>query len=138
GVLLAVCSKNDHHNAIAPFEKHPEMLIKTRHIVSFKANWESKSENIRQIAAELKLGLDSFVVVDDNPAEIEIVRQFAPEVTTLLLEDDPADYVAQLEDCRLFEPRSITGEDKNRTGQYRAELERQTLLASATDMDAYL
>ena len=80
GVLLAVCSKNDHAKAAEVFEKHPEMVLRMEDIVSFKANWEPKSDNIRQMAAELNLGLDSFVFVDDNPAEIEIVRQFAPEV----------------------------------------------------------
>ncbi len=108
GVLLAVCSKNDFARAAEPFEKHPEMVLQMDDIVSFKANWEPKSENIRAMAPELNLGLDSFVFVDDNPAEIEIVRQFVPEVTTILLGPDPADYVAQLADCRLFEPRSIT------------------------------
>ena len=81
------------------------------------------------MAAELNLGLDSFVFVDDNPAEIEIVRQFAPEVTTILLGPDPSDYVAQLADCRLFEPRSITGEDAERTSQYRSEAQRKALEA---------
>ena len=84
GVLLAVCSKNDHAKAAEVFEKHPEMVLRMEDFVSFKANWEPKSDNIRQMAAELNLGLDSFVFVDDNPAEIEIVRQFAPEV-----DDDP-------------------------------------------------
>lgn len=138
GVLLAVCSKNDQARAMEPFEKHPEMVLRTADFVSFKANWEPKSDNLHQIAAELRLGLDSFVFVDDNPAEIDIVRQFAPEVTTILLGADPADYVQQLQDCRLFEPHSITSEDAQRTGQYRAEAGRQSLLMSATDMDAYL
>lgn len=138
GVLLAVCSKNDHARAIEPFERHPEMVLKAGDFVAFKANWEPKPDNLRQLAADLQLGLDSIVFVDDNPAEVEIVRQFAPEVTTILLGDDPADYVAQLKDCRLFEPRSITSEDSQRTGQYRAEHERQKLLAATADMDAYL
>jgi FkbH-like protein len=138
GVLLAVCSKNDHARAIEPFETHPEMVLRAGDFVSFKANWEPKSDNIRRMAAELNLGLDSFVFVDDNPAEIEIVRQFAPAVSTMLLGDDPAEYAGQLQDCRWFEPRSITREDRERTDQYRAENARQTLLASATDMDAYL
>ncbi|HEV2696281.1 MAG TPA: hypothetical protein VG347_25575, partial [Verrucomicrobiae bacterium] len=106
--------------------------------VSFKANWEPKSENIRAMAAELNLGLDSFVFVDDNPAEIEIVRQFVPQVATLLLGPDPSDHVAQLADCRWFEPRSITGEDAERTSQYRSEAQRQALAATVTDMPAYL
>jgi FkbH-like protein len=138
GVLLAVCSKNDHARALEPFETHPEMVLRAGDFVAFKANWEPKSDNIRQMAADLNLGLDSFVFVDDNPAEIEIVRQFAPVVTTILLGDDPAGYAAQLQDCRYFEPRNITHEDRERTEQYRAESARQTLLASAADMDAYL
>jgi FkbH-like protein len=138
GVLLAVCSKNDPATAIAPFEEHPEMVLRSADFVSFKANWEPKSDNLHQIATELGLGIDSFVFVDDNPAEIEIVRQFAPQVTTILLSADPADYVGQLQDCRLFEPRSITLDDALRTGQYRAEGQRQELLASAADMDSYL
>jgi len=90
------------------------------------------------MAAELNLGLDSFAFVDDNPAEIEIVRQFVPEVATLLLGPDPSEYVAQLEDCRLFEPRNITNEDTERTAAYQSEVKRKALFATVTDMGAYL
>jgi FkbH-like protein len=137
-VLLAVCSKNDLAKAQEPFQKHPDMVLKLDDIVSFKANWEPKSENIRAMAPELNLGLDSFVFVDDNPAEIEIVRQFVPEVTTILLGPDPSEYVGQLADSRLFEPKSITGEDAERTAQYRSDAQRKALEASVTDMGAYL
>jgi len=75
--------------------------------------------------------------VKRNP-EIEIVRQFAPEVTAILLGPDPSDYVAQLADCRLFEPRSITGEDAERTSQYRSDAQRKALEATVTDMASYL
>ncbi len=138
GVLLAVASKNDHDRAAEPFARHPEMVLRMSDFVAFKASWGPKSESLRQIAAELDLGLDSLVFVDDNPAEIEIVRQFAPEVATILLGPDPAEYRATLEDCRLFEPRSLTAEDAERTAHYRREAERKTLLASVTDMDSYL
>ena len=119
------------------FQKHPEMVLRLDDFVSFKANWEPKSENIRQMAGELNLGLDSFVFVDDNPAEIEIVRQFVPEVEAILLGPDPAEYVARLEDCRLFEPRNITSEDVERTMQYHSETQRKALAATITDMNAY-
>jgi FkbH-like protein len=138
GVLLAVCSKNDPPAAAEVFEKHPEMVIRMDDLVSFKANWEPKSDNIRQIAAELNLGLDSFVFVDDNPAEIEIVRQFAPEVATILLGPDAAGHLAQLQDCRLFEPLNLTAEDAARTSQYRSEARRKALASSVTDMGSYL
>jgi len=138
GTLLAVCSKNDQAKAEEVFAKHPEMVLRMEDFVSFKANWEPKSENIRQMAAELNLGLDSFAFVDDNPAEIEIVRQFVPEVATILLGPDPSEYMTQLEDCRLFEPRNITAEDVERTAAYHSEAKRKALFATVTDMGAYL
>ena len=138
GVLLAVCSKNELSVAMEPFEKHPEMALRLSDIVSFKANWEPKSDNIRQIALDLNLTLDSLVFVDDNPAEIDIVRQHLPEVSAIWLEDDPAQFPVKLDASRLFEQRSLTHEDLNRTEQYKQESLRQGLLASTTDLDAYL
>jgi FkbH-like protein len=138
GVLLAVCSKNDYDKAAEPFEKHPEMALRMSDFVSFKANWQPKSDNIRQIAAELNLGLDSLVFIDDNPAEIEIVRQFVPEVEGILLPEDPAGYVEAVQNARLFEPHSITAEDGERVRQYREEAGRRELQSAVTDMDAYL
>jgi FkbH-like protein len=138
GVLLAVCSKNDYDKAIEPFEKHPEMVLRLKDIVCFKANWDPKSENIREIARELNLGVDSLVFIDDNQAEIEIVNQFVPEVSTIWAGDDPSGFAAKLKDARFFESRSITSEDVQRVQQYKQESERQQLLNSTTDMNAYL
>ena len=138
GILLAVCSKNDREKAIEPFEKHSEMVLRMKDFACFKANWNPKSDNLREIAAELNLGTDSIVFVDDNPAEIEIVHQFAPDVEALLLGPDPSEYVSRLKDARLFESLSITAEDTRRTQQYIDEAQRRDLLASATDMGAYL
>ncbi|MGH9902578.1 MAG: HAD-IIIC family phosphatase, partial [Pyrinomonadaceae bacterium] len=138
GVLLAVCSKNDYERAVEPFEKHPEMVLRPKDFVSFKADWNPKSDNLRAMAAELGLGLDSIVFVDDNPAEIEIVRQFAPEVTTVLVGPDPADYVRQLQDVRLFEPSQVTPLDSQRAEKFRREAERKVSLTSSTDMASYL
>jgi FkbH-like protein len=138
GVLLAVCSKNDHARAIEPFERHPEMVLHLDDFVAFQANWDPKPDNLLRIAAELNVGIDSLAFVDDSPAEIEIVRQFAPEVGAILLGPDPADYVGQLKDCRMFEVQSITPEDAQRSAQYHAEAERGTLQSSSVDMDAFL
>lgn len=138
GILLAVCSKNDEDKALEPFEKHPDMALRREDFVSFKANWMPKSDNIRAIAQELNLGLDSFVFIDDNPAEIEIVKQFAPEVTGVLLGPDPSRYAREIMDARLFEPRAITVEDAERAELYKQEAQRQQLEANFTDMDSYL
>jgi FkbH-like protein len=138
GLLLAVCSKNDFDNANQPFREHPEMVLREEHFVSFKANWEPKGQNLIVIANELNLGLDSFIFVDDNPAEVENVRQFAPEVTCITLDPDPSAYVRQLQESRLFERTMITGEDVRRTEQYREEATRRSLLNTSVDMDSYL
>jgi FkbH-like protein len=138
GVLLAVCSKNEEENALAPFLRHPEMLLRKEHLAAFYANWNPKPDNLAAAAAELELGLGSFVFVDDNPAEIAIVAQFTPEVHTIQLGDDPSEYAAQLKDCRLFEPVALTPEDLARAGQYRDEVKRKELRQSVTDMQVYL
>jgi FkbH-like protein len=138
GVLLAVCSKNDHEKAVEPFLKHPEMVLRLSNIVNFKANWEPKSENIRQMALELNLGLDSFVFFDDNPAEIDIVRQVVPDVTAIWIGEDPSTFSPTLKDCRHFELRSVTKEDLERVKLYQQEAKRQELQSTSTDMDAYL
>jgi FkbH-like protein len=138
GVVLAVCSKNDYKNAAEPFEKHPEMVLRLKDIACFQANWEPKSENLRRIAQELNLGLDSIVFVDDNPAEIEIVKQFVPEIETIWLGPDPAEYAAQLLNSRFFEPRSITADDLKRGEQYQQQAARAQAMSSGTDMESYL
>ncbi len=138
GFILAVCSKNDFDNAIQPFREHPEMVLREEHFVSFKANWEPKGQNLIEIANELNLGLESFIFADDNPAEVENVRQFAPEVTCIALDPDPSVYIRQLQESRLFERTMITGEDVRRTEQYREEATRRSLLSTSVDMDSYL
>jgi FkbH-like protein len=138
GILLAVCSKNDAHSAVEPFEKHPEMVLRMKDFAAFKANWLPKPENIRQIATELNLGLDSFVFVDDNPAELDIVKQFLPEVETVHLSSDPSEYVGILQDARFFESRNVTEEDLSRASQYQQEARRKELITSFADMPAYL
>lgn len=138
GVLLAVCSKNESRNAKLPFIKHPEMILKLKDFVSFKANWEPKSENIKAIANDLNLGLDSMVFIDDNPAEIEQVNQFVPDVKTICLFDDPTQFKIKLKNSIFFEPRSITKEDKRKTELYRTEEKRKKLKNQSIDLTDYL
>jgi FkbH-like protein len=138
GVILAVCSKNDAAIAVEPFEKHPEMVLKRRDIASFVANWNDKATNIRAIANELNIGLDSLVFVDDNPAERALVRKELPMVAVPEIGDDPIDYVHALVDAGYFESTSITDDDKYRTMQYQKNNARNALKSSATDMSSYL
>jgi FkbH-like protein len=138
GVILAVCSKNDEANALEPFEKHPDMVLKRSDIACFVANWTDKAANLRQIAATLNIGLDSLVFADDNPAERAIVRRELPMVAVPELPEDPTLYPATLAEAGYFESLRLTQEDFDRAGQYQANVRRSSLLASTTDLDGYL
>ena len=103
GVILAVCSKNDEHVAIDAFDRHPEMLLTRKQVASFVANWDDKATNLRRIAAELNIGLDSLVFVDDNPFERSLVRRELPMVAVPELPEDPALVPRCIADAGYFE-----------------------------------
>ncbi len=138
GVLLAVCSKNDERNALAAFAEHPEMVLRREDILCFVANWEDKARNLRHIAETLNIGLDALVFADDNPAERDLIRRELPMVAVPELPEDPAEYVTCLADAGYFEALHLTEEDTKRAGQYRANVEREALRETATDMAGYL
>jgi FkbH-like protein len=138
GVILAVCSKNDEANALEPFEKHPEMVLKRVNISCFVANWSDKASNIRQIAQELNIGIDSLVFVDDNPFERNLVRQELPMVAVPEVGEDPTSFIAAIADAGYFEGLSVTDEDRDRTTQYQGNKAREALKASVTDLESYL
>ncbi len=85
GIILTVCSKNDHENAIAGLN-HPEGALRPEDFAVIKANWENKDQNIAQIARELNIMEDAIVFVDDNPAEREIVRVQRPGVAVPVMD----------------------------------------------------
>jgi FkbH-like protein len=138
GVILAVCSKNDPAIAERAFAEHPEMLLKRSDIAAFVANWGDKAENIRAIASQLNIGLDSLVFVDDNPAERARVREALPMVAVPELPDDPALYARCIAEGGHFEAISFTEDDARRGEQYAANVERDALRAVAQNLDEYL
>jgi FkbH-like protein len=138
GVILAVCSKNDEANALEPFEKHPDMVLRRGDIACFIANWQNKADNIRAIAQELNIGIDSLCFIDDNPFERNLVRQELPMVAVPEVSDDPTGYPVALADAGYFEGLSVTDEDRERTAQYQGNKARDALKAAVTDLPSYL
>ena len=138
GILLAVCSKNEEANAKEPFLQHPEMVLTLDDISVFKANWDNKPDNIREIAGILNIGLDSLVFVDDNPAEREHVRSALPMVTVPELPEDPAEYIPAIDKLRLFEAVSFSEEDKVRGRMYKDNVVRKTFQKQFSDLSEYL
>lgn len=138
GVILAVCSKNDEKNALDPFERHPEMVLKRDHIACFVANWNDKASNLRSIAKTLNIGIDSLVFADDNPVERALIRQELPLVRVPEMPEDPAAYISTISAAGYFEGLRVTDEDKVRSQLYQQNSERTRLMESATDMEGYL
>jgi FkbH-like protein len=138
GVILAVCSKNDPVTAEAVFREHPEMILKRSDFAAFIANWDDKAENLKLIAAQLNIGIDSLVFVDDSPVERARIRQTLPMVAVPELPEDAADYVCCLAHAGYFEAVAFTSEDAQRAEQYTANVDRQTLLGSSESMDDFL
>jgi FkbH-like protein len=138
GVVLAVSSKNNDNVARLPFSKHPEMLLREDHIAVFQANWRDKATNIKAIADELSLGLESVVLLDDNPVERSLVRQLLPQVAVPELPEDPALYARTLAAAGYFEAVAFSDEDVMRAGFYRDNARRVSLRKQAGDVDAYL
>ena len=138
GIILAVCSKNDEAIAKEPFEKNENMILRLNDISCFIANWENKADNLRKIAQELNIGIDSLVFFDDNPAEREIVKHFLSEVHVIDVPADPALYVLQMEKEQPFEWLQITREDLERTDSYRGNKQRLQLQESFVDYSEYL
>jgi FkbH-like protein len=142
GILLAICSKNTAADAWQVFDEHPDMLLRRRHFAAARINWQDKASNIREIARDLNIGLDSLVFLDDNPAERALVRQELPAVLVPEMPADPALYVRLLRSLDVFEALTITREDVARARQYaeqqaRASFEESTR-SEGGDLRAYL
>ena len=138
GIVLAVSSKNNDDVAREPFEKHPEMLLKLEHIAVFQANWNDKATNIQAIAEELSIGLDSIVLLDDNPVERGMVRELLPQVAVPELPEDPAWYARTLSAAGYFESVSFAREDLQRAGFYQDNAKRAELQRQVGGVEAYL
>ena len=138
GIILAVCSKNTQAVAEEAFRKHPEMVLRLDDFAVFRANWETKVENIREIQRTLNIGFDSMVFLDDNRFEREMVRAQLPEVTVPELPEDPAEYLGHLYALNLFETASFSEADTSRTEQYRVEAQRAAAQAVFANEDEFL
>src|SRR5580693_6873437 len=138
GIVLAVSSKNEDEIARLPFRKHPEMLLKLEHIAVFQANWNDKATNIQAIAAELNVGVDAMVFLDDNPVERGLVRRLLPQVAVPELPEEPAYYTRTLAAAGYFEAAAFAREDLERAGFYQDNAKRACLQKQVGGVDAYL
>lgn len=141
GIILAVCSKNNAADVREVFESHPAMILRREHISAWRVNWADKAQNIREIAAELNIGLDSLVFVDNEPRERErVAAAFGGSVATPefpVRTHDLPDFFERLAD-EFFRTEKLTGEDAAKTQQYRDAAARSEIARNFASLDDYI
>ncbi|EHW0693044.1 UDP-4-amino-4,6-dideoxy-N-acetyl-beta-L-altrosamine N-acetyltransferase [Vibrio parahaemolyticus] len=138
GILLTICSKNTEEVALDAIETHPEMRLRAKDFVSYRINWEPKSQNIQALSKELNLGLSSFCFIDDNPVERAEVRRNAPDVFVPELPEDPAEWFQYL--CNLPElcVAQVSESDKRRSELYKQRVDIQNAQTEFVDRESFI
>lgn len=159
GIMLSVCSKNEQNNAKSGFN-HPDSILQLQDFVSFQANWNLKSENIKLIAKELNIGLDALVFIDDNPSERALVALALPDVaipesphlrqsslqqnnsdslrSADALGANVLDFITHIDKNGYFESVSISLEDMERDRYYTQNKARNDALTTFANYDEFL
>lgn len=139
GVLLCLCSKNNPEDVEEVFSRHPDMVLKDRHIILKKLNWQDKASNLREIAQALNVGLDSLVYVDDSDFECSGVRSQLPMVLTIQVPPALTDYPAVIEEIKeLFLAGGTSSESRAKTDQYRQRAAAEELKAGFATNEEFL
>ncbi len=140
GVILAICSKNNEADVFEAWEKNPAMVLKREHFSAMRINWQDKATNMRELADELNIGMDSMVFLDDNPAERELVKQLLPEVTVPDFPEKPYQLMPFFKDLveSYFRIYEVTSEDRTKAEQYHANALRNAEQARFADFESYL
>jgi FkbH-like protein len=138
GIILAINSKNNYDEAIKVIREHPYMQLKEDNFASLKINWNDKVSNLREIADEINIGLDSVVFFDDDPVNREYVRINLPQVETVELPEDPSEFANILKHLNEFSVLKITQEDQQRGKMYAEQRKRIDLEKSSPDLEGFL
>jgi len=138
GVVLGIVSKNTESVAIEAIQSHPEMQLRLDDFAAWRINWRDKAANVADLAAELKLGLQSVVFIDDTPVERARVREALPEVLVPDWPEDKLSYPTALAALRCFDTPAISREDANRTELYASERRREAAKIEVGSLDDWL
>jgi len=141
GVLLALVSKNEDAEVESVLINHPLMVLRPEDFVARRINWTDKVTNLRSIASELSLGLESFVFLDDNAVERSLVSEYLPEVAVPDFPLQPEllpDWFVRDVVFPNFARTKILASDQNKTPQYQARQQRKVAAIDSLDLDAFL
>ncbi|HET8840912.1 MAG TPA: HAD-IIIC family phosphatase [Ktedonobacteraceae bacterium] len=137
GIILALVSKNNQDDVYEALDTHPTLLLRREHFAACYINWQDKVTNLRDLAEQLNLGLESFVFVDDSSFECAWVQDQLPEVQVLHLPQDPAEFVRALRGLDAFATLVLTHEDLTRGKLYRAQQQHKELRQASGSLQEF-
>ncbi len=138
GILLVINSRNDAGEAIRVLNKHPNMVLKEKHFAAMQINWNDKFSNMKALSDELNIGLDSFVFIDDDERNRELIRKLLPEILVPDWPDDPSLFPSALMKINDFNSLQITEEDKLKGRLYTEQKQRYDLQKKTVELADYL
>ncbi len=137
GILLAVASKNDWALVEEAFRVRDDMPLRPEHIAHWEVHWNPKPESLDRIAGLLNIGVDSLVFLDDNPAEIDLVRMARPAVRAHLMPAHPEEFAGFLSKLEDFDQLRLSDEDMRRAELYQLRKKQAEMAAAATDLESF-
>ncbi|MBS0462415.1 MAG: HAD-IIIC family phosphatase, partial [Proteobacteria bacterium] len=137
GVAIALASKNNEADVMEVLDRHPDTAIRREHLSAWRINWEEKPVSLAAIAAELNLGLDALVFIDDNPMECELVTKALPQVQVLQVPPASEELVTWMQRNDPFAALAVTTADRERNASYRQNRQRDAFSAEVGDLTAY-
>jgi FkbH-like protein len=138
GFLICLCSKNDESSVWQVLDEHEHCLLRRNHVAAHRINWNDKATNIKELALELNLSVDSFVFVDDEAAECALIKSQFPEVSVIQFPTKVYECNGMLNASGFFDRISVNKEDKERTHYYQAEQGRRELQKRNVDAQSFL
>lgn len=138
GILLAINSKNNERDAFEVIDTHPDMVLRRKHFAAYRINWQDKVTNLKALAKDLNIGIDSMVFIDDNPRECDLVRYACPQCEVICLTEKPYLLPRLLDSVPGLECITITEEDTRRGEMYQAQLARTQFESTFQNLQEFL
>ena len=138
GFVLAMCSKNNEADVLEVLRRHPHQVLREEHFAALRVNWRDKPQNLRALAEDLNLGLESFVFVDDSAHECSVVRQTLPMVEVVQTPARAVEMPACLDRVSRLEIIALTEEDRRKSEMYVQDRMRRAMASASVDLSTYL
>ncbi len=135
GILLAIVSRNEREDVETLFRERSDFPLQPHHILSWQVSWGSKAAAIRKAAAELRIGTDAFLFLDDNLGELTAVQSDLPEVKMIFAGFSPEETTAALLRFPALWRSKRSETDAIRVADLKANTERDTLAQRLDPLD---